>query len=50
VGNWPRALRNSRAVGGGVVILGIFEDTILGGGKAKRGGLAGILRVDERVA
>src|SRR5712664_4473288 len=33
---WPRALRNSNAVSCGVGILEVFEDTILGAGKAKQ--------------
>src|SRR6266852_618942 len=33
---WPRALRNSNEVSCGVSILEVFEDTILGAGKAKR--------------
>src|SRR5467141_3992924 len=33
---WPSALRNSNAVSCGVGILEVFEDTILGAGKAKR--------------
>src|SRR5882762_7887623 len=36
VENWPSALRNSRVVSGEIVILEVFEDTISGGGKAKR--------------
>jgi|ERR1700730_901628 len=35
VEKWPSALRNSRAVSGGMVIVEVFDDTILGGGKAK---------------
>jgi hypothetical protein len=32
---WPSALRNSNVVRCGVSILEVFEDTILGAGKAK---------------
>src|SRR5260370_34726131 len=36
VEKWPRALRNSDDESGGVGILEVFEDTIVGTGKAKR--------------
>ena len=47
VEKWPSALRNCRVVSGGVVIIEVFEDTILGGAKAKR---RGIRRVYDRTA
>src|SRR5229473_6912976 len=36
VEKWPRALRNSEDESDGVGILEVFEDTILGAGKAKQ--------------
>src|SRR6266851_31861 len=33
---WPRALRNSNGESGGHGILEVFEDTLLGGGRANR--------------